>query len=94
MRLRWRRRGLTCQEVVELVTEYLDGAMDSRRRARFEAHLTACSGCTAYLEQFRTTLAVAGRLEPEAVPAPVMAELLDAFRHWASDRPGGAEPGP
>ena len=84
--LRLRRRGLTCQEVVEIVTEYLDGAMDPGRRARFEAHLAACHGCTAYLEQFRATLAVAGHIDPEDVPAPVMTGLLAAFRDWAGDR--------
>ena len=60
----FRRRRLACQQVVELVTEYLDGAMEPRRRARFEAHLAACDGCSNYLEQFRTTVAVAGRLGP------------------------------
>ncbi len=82
----FRRRPLTCQQVVELVTEYLDGAMDARRRARFEAHLAGCDGCTNYVEQFRTTVAVMGRLDPGDVPAPVMNELLSAFRHWADDR--------
>ena len=84
-----RRRRLTCRQVVELVTEYLDGAMDPRRRARFEAHLAGCHGCTRYLEQFRTTVAVVGRLTPADVPAPVMSELLATFRHWADDRTGG-----
>jgi anti-sigma factor RsiW len=84
----FRRRRLTCQQVVELVTEYLDGVMEPARRARFEAHLDGCDGCTAYLEQFRTTVAVAGRLEASDVPAPVMSELLAAFRAWADDRAG------
>jgi len=83
-----RRRRLTCQQVVELVTEYLDGVMEPRRRARFEAHLAGCDGCTAYLEQFRTTLALVGRLGADDVPAPVMDELVSAFRHWADDRSG------
>jgi anti-sigma factor RsiW len=84
----FRRRPLTCQQVVELVTEYLDGVMEPRRRARFEAHLAACDGCTSYLEQFRTTVAVVGRLDVGDVPPPVMSELLSAFRHWADDRNG------
>jgi anti-sigma factor RsiW len=84
----FRRRPLTCQQVVELVTEYLDGVMEPRRRARFEAHLAACDGCTNYLEQFRMTVAVAGRLDVGDVPAPVMSELLSAFRYWADDRNG------
>lgn len=82
----FRRRRLACQQVVELVTEYLDAAMEPARRARFERHLAGCDGCTAYLEQFRTTLAVVGRLEVGDVPAPAMTELLAAFRHWADDR--------
>jgi anti-sigma factor RsiW len=82
----FRRRRLTCQQVVEIITEYLDGVMEPSRRARFEAHLAGCDGCAAYLEQFRTTLAVVGRLDAGDVPAPVMAELLSAFRNWAEDR--------
>ena len=84
----FRRRPLTCQQVVELVTEYLDGVMEPRRRARFEAHLAGCDGCTNYLEQVRMTVAVAGRLDVGDVPAPVMSELISAFRHWADDRNG------
>ena len=84
----FRRRRLTCQQVVELVTEYLDGVMEPRRRARFDTHLAGCDGCTAYLEQFRTTVAVVGRLAVDDVPAPVMSELLSAFRTWADDRTG------
>jgi anti-sigma factor RsiW len=85
----FRRRRLTCQQVVELVTEYLDGVMEPARHARFEAHLAGCDGCTAYLEQFRTTVVVVGRLAASDVPAPVMSELLSAFRNWADDRNGG-----
>ena len=87
--MRFRRRRLACQEVVELVTEYLDGAMEPARRARFERHLAGCDGCTAYLEQFRTTLTVVGRLDVGDVPATAMADLLAAFRHWADDRGAG-----
>jgi len=82
----FRRRGLACQEVVELVTEYLDGAMEPRRRARFELHLSVCDACTAYMEQFRTTIVMVGRLDSGDVPEPVMAGLMAAFRHWADDR--------
>jgi len=84
----FRRRRLTCQQVVELVTEYLDGVMAPARRARFEQHLSGCDGCTHYLEQFRTTIAVVGRLDVGDVPEPVMSELLAAFRNWAGDRDG------
>ena len=84
----FRRRQLSCQQMVELVTEYLDGVMEPRRRARFEAHLAGCDGCTNYLEQFRTTVSVVGHLEVGDVPEPVTAELVSAFRNWADDRSG------
>jgi anti-sigma factor RsiW len=77
-----RRRRLTCQQVVELVTEHLDGVMEPRRNARFEAHLAGCDDCSAYLEQFRATVAVVRRLGAGEVPEPVMNELLAAFRSW------------
>ena len=84
----FRRRQFSCQQMVELVTEYLDGAMEPRRRARFEAHLAGCDGCSNYLEQFRTTVAVVGRIEVADVPESVMNELVSAFRTWADDRGG------
>ena len=79
---------MTCQELVELVTEYLDGVMEPRRRARFEAHLAGCDGCSNYLEQFRTTVAVVGRIDVADVPESVMNELVSAFRTWTDDRGG------
>ncbi len=84
----FRRRQLSCQQMVELVTEYLDGAMEPRRRARFEAHLAGCDGCSNYVEQFRTTVAVVGRIEVADVPESVMNELVSAFRTWVDDRGG------
>ena len=84
----FRRRQLSCQQMVELVTEYLDGVMEPRRRARFEAHLAGCDGCSNYLEQFRTTVAVVGRIDVADVPESVMNELVSAFRNWADDRGG------
>jgi anti-sigma factor RsiW len=73
---------LVCREVVELVSDYLEGALDERDRVRFEAHLTACDGCTAYLEQMRQTVRVAGTLAPEALDPVFRARLVDAFRDW------------
>jgi len=81
MRLR-RRHALVCRQVVELVSDYLEGALDARDRARFEAHLTRCDGCTAYLEQMRLTLRLTGRLDPEAVDPVFRDRLVDAFRDW------------
>jgi anti-sigma factor RsiW len=80
---RRRRRDLLCVEFVEVVTDYLEGAMDARDRARLEAHLLACDGCTRYLAQIRTTIELTGRLRTDDVDAlgpDARAELLTAFR--------------
>jgi anti-sigma factor RsiW len=79
------RREITCREMVELVTDYLEGTMPARRRRRFERHLRACDGCTAYLDQMRTTIALTSRLRVQAVPEEEMAHLLAAFRDWHRD---------
>jgi anti-sigma factor RsiW len=76
---------LSCQEVVELLGDYLEGAMAPADRARLEEHLADCEGCAAYLEQLRATVRLSGRLPDEAVPAAAMAPLLAAFRAWRRD---------
>ena len=78
-----RDRELTCVEVVELVTAYLDGALDAADREHVEEHLVFCDGCSTYLEQIRQTVALAGRLRPEDIPAPLQEKLLEAFRNWS-----------
>jgi anti-sigma factor RsiW len=75
---------LTCRELVEIASDYLEGALDPRDRAAFEHHLTACEGCAAYLEQMRATIAVAGRLREDELDPAVRERLLTAFR----GRPG------
>jgi anti-sigma factor RsiW len=72
----------SCREVVELLGDYLEGAMAPDDRARLEAHLAECDGCTAYLEQLRATIRLSGRLSEETVPPAAMAPLLEAFRAW------------
>jgi anti-sigma factor RsiW len=57
-------RDLICQEAVELVTDYLEGALSRRDRRRFESHLDACPNCRAYLEQIKTAIQLAGAMEP------------------------------
>ncbi|HXD70516.1 MAG TPA: zf-HC2 domain-containing protein [Gaiellales bacterium] len=86
MRLLRRRHGLACREVVELVTDYLEAALDDRDRERFERHLGGCDGCAAYLEQMRVTLRVAGRIEPEAIDPVFRERLMQAFRGWERER--------
>jgi hypothetical protein len=75
---------LTCRELVETVTAYLEGAMPSPERRRFELHLLGCRVCPAYLEQLRTTVRVLGRLREDDVAEPARTDLLAAFRTWKS----------
>src|SRR5271155_1587970 len=58
-------RDLVCQQAVELVTDYLDGALSRRDQRRFESHLRACPNCRAYLEQIRKTVQLTGAIEPQ-----------------------------
>jgi anti-sigma factor RsiW len=76
---------LTCIELVELVTDYLEGALDHRQRARFEQHIGGCDGCTAYLDEMRVTIAVVGHIEEDDLSEEARMELLAAFRNWERD---------
>jgi anti-sigma factor RsiW len=82
MRIFRRRRDLVCREAVALVTDYLDGALSRADRARFEAHIAECPHCETYLEQIRTTIALTGRVEPEALAPEVQNELIELYRNW------------
>jgi anti-sigma factor RsiW len=73
---------MTCEELVELVTAYLDGTLPDDDRRAFEAHLVLCPGCDRYLAQFRTTVDVLGGLPAAALTAPARERLLDAFADW------------
>jgi anti-sigma factor RsiW len=73
---------LTCQQLVELVTDYLEGALPEDERRRFEQHLDECDGCSDYLDQMRRTIATLGALRPEHLSPDVERELLALFRDW------------
>ena len=73
---------LTCQEVVELVTDYLEGALPDGEVAQFEQHLELCDGCRYYVEQMRITIATVGRIDESDVPDELRGGLLAAFRGW------------
>ena len=73
---------LDCNEVVEIVTDYLEGAMSDSDRTRFELHLVACEPCEVYLAQMRETIRSVGRLAPEDADPRGMDALLHAFRGW------------
>jgi predicted anti-sigma-YlaC factor YlaD len=73
---------MSCQELVELVTEYLEGTLPPATRVRFEAHLDTCSGCTNYLQQMRQTIQLLGKLTEETIVPQTRAELLQVFKNW------------
>lgn len=77
-----RRRAMMCQELVEVLTDYLEGTLPPADRSRLEAHLQICPHCTRYLEQFRLTILTAGRLKTGDLPEELTNELLGAFRGW------------
>ena len=73
---------LPCQELVELVTDYLEDRLPSSTRLRFDAHLAQCSGCRAYLEQMRQTIRTVGRLREASIQPEARDRLLSVFRDW------------
>jgi anti-sigma factor RsiW len=73
---------MACQELVELVTDYLEGRLSRSDRARFDRHLSLCPHCTAYVEQFRETIRLTGTLTEEDVDPVARDALLEAFRDF------------
>lgn len=73
---------LTCREITELVTDYLEGRMGLADRIRFRMHVGMCMHCHAYLRQMRTTIALVGRLPDEPLPDVVRDALTVRFRNW------------
>jgi anti-sigma factor RsiW len=86
MRNLLRRRGIVCQQAVELVTDYLEGSLGRSERRRFEAHLADCPNCTEYLEQMRATIRLAGRVTPDDLTPQMRDDLIDLYRQWRSDQ--------
>jgi anti-sigma factor RsiW len=73
---------LTCQELVELVTDYLDGALDEETADRFERHLSVCPGCETYLDQMRRTASLMGEIPVDTLSEEAQTALLDTFRDF------------
>ena len=71
---------ITCQQVVEVITDYLEGVIDPELRAQFEAHLELCPGCAEYLAQMRLSIRALGHVPVETVAPDTRSELLTAFR--------------
>jgi anti-sigma factor RsiW len=77
-----RRRALACRQAVELMTAYLEAALDERDRARLEAHLADCPHCSEYLAQIRVTIEATGRIEPDDLEPEALDELVNLYRSW------------
>ena len=73
---------MTCRELVELVSDYLEGALGGDDRSRFESHLGECGPCADYLEQMRLLVSASGRLSEEQLAPEARDQLLAAFRGW------------
>ena len=78
---------ISCEEVVELVTEYLEGVLDSDTAAEVEAHLGLCQGCNLYVDQMRATIQALGRVPVESLSEDAQAELVRAFRDLQGPAP-------
>ena len=85
-------KALTCQEFVELVTRYLEGALRPDEEARFAEHLAVCQGCDRYLVQFRRTIDTLGHLPVESIAVGTRDHLLDIFRDWHAGPGHTSEP--
>ncbi len=77
---------LSCQDFVDLVTEYLEGTLAPAATSRFEQHVDECPGCQNYLDQMRSTLRVLGSVRFDTLTAAARQDLLTAFRSWRDDR--------
>jgi anti-sigma factor RsiW len=73
---------LNCDELVQLVTDYLEHALGDAEQRRFEKHLAECEGCRAYVDQIRVTIRLTGRLAADDLPREARDELVAAFRGW------------
>lgn len=83
--LPFRPRAVPCQRVVEMVTDYLEGALSPADRRRLEYHLAGCEHCSEYLAQIRETIRLAGRLTPEDLTPEMRTDLTDLYRRWRTE---------
>ena len=80
-----RRKDLVCQQAVELVTDYLEGALSRRDRLRFEEHLRRCPNCSAYLEQIKLTIQLSGAITPDDLGSEAKSDFIALYRRWRSE---------
>jgi anti-sigma factor RsiW len=81
----WSRGELVCQEMVELITDYLEGALTRSQRKRFDAHLAGCEHCTEYLRQMRVTIRLTGGLRAEDLTPGMREEFTELYRSWRAE---------
>jgi anti-sigma factor RsiW len=79
------RRGLVCRQMVELITDYLEGALPRSQRRRFDAHLAGCEHCTEYLQQMRATIRLTGQLTEDDLTPHMRAEFGEIYRRWRAE---------
>jgi anti-sigma factor (TIGR02949 family) len=77
---------MSCHELVEAITDYLEGALPPDDRERLDSHLAGCPGCLAYLDQVRLTIRLTGRVTEDSLPPRAHDELMEAFRSWRTGR--------
>jgi anti-sigma factor RsiW len=86
IRLRFRpRQSMVCRQAVELVTDYLEGALSPGQRRRFEAHVARCPDCPEYLAQMRAVIALAGSITPDDLTPSMRDEFIGLYRRWRAD---------
>jgi len=86
-------REVVCRQAVELVTDYLEGALSRGGRRRFEAHLTQCPRCREYLAQLRATISLTGTVRPDDLTPQMQDDFIDLCRRWRAD-PDATNPAP
>ncbi len=80
-----RNHDVACKQAVEMVTDYLEDALERGDKQRFEKHLAVCPHCTEYLAQVRETIRMAGRLTPEDLSQPMREAFTDLYRRWREE---------
>ena len=83
--MRVSRRALVCRQAVELVTDYLEGALSRSDRKRLEAHLAGCPNCSEFLAQMRDTIRLTGELSPEDLQPEVQDQFIAIYRQWKAE---------
>ncbi len=78
---------VTCREFVEVLTDYLEDAIDAAERAEIERHIVICRGCSNYVEQFRSTIDLLGRIAADEPDDAQASAALAIFRDWQGGRP-------